>query len=63
MSLKTSHILTVGIGIITFLVNIISELDFSIILQLFLLYIFCKVNTSIFSLVDLFMNSQLSVLA
>ena len=33
------NILTVGIGIIRFHVNKISELDFSIILHLFLLYI------------------------
>ena len=36
------NILTVGIGIIRFHVNIISELDFSIILHLFLLYIFLE---------------------
>ena len=36
------NILTVGIGIIRFHVNIISGLDFSIILHFLLLYIFLK---------------------
>ena len=38
------NILTIGIGIIRFHVNIISELDFAIILHDFLLYIFLEVE-------------------
>ena len=48
------------IGIIRFHMNIIHELVFSLILHLFLLYIFFwKVNTTFFSLVVFFINSQL----
>ena len=50
------NILTIAIGIIIFHVNIISELDSSIILHIW------KLNTIIFSLVVLFINSQLSLL-
>ena len=51
-------ILIVGIDIIEFDINIISELVFTIILYVFLFIFFWKVNTKFFSLVIFFMNSQ-----
>ena len=57
-----NDILTIGIDIIRFDINIIRELIFTIILYLFLLHIHLEGEYLSFSLIIFFINSQLSLL-
>ena len=56
------NILTIGIDIIGFAVNIVCELVFIITSYIFLFHILFEVDTNVFSLVIFFINSQLSLL-
>ena len=57
------NILTIGIDIIGFRVNIISELVFLSFFTSFHFIFFWKINTIVFSLVVFFINSQVTLLA